>query len=103
MQARVQPRQIPMAAGFDSEDQKLRSLVAMELVEASVQIGKSIGFSLEQKHGFSRRLDLPLPAVNRVCPRKNRRARDQLLLNQLLSHASALFRADDSSYNDANI
>src|ERR1035438_1798432 len=62
--AGLQPFEVGVAGSFNAENQELRGLVTVQLVQASFKGGQLIGAGLEKKQGFRGGLDLALPVIN---------------------------------------
>ena len=79
-----------MAGSFHVENQKLRSLVAVQLVEAGFESSQLVRAGLEQKQGLGRRLQLALPAIDGLDAGNQSGASRQPFLNQCAAQAVCL-------------
>ena len=97
----MQPIEVRAAGGFDSEDEELRGLIAVQLKQAGLEGGELIGAGFEQEKSFSGGFDLALPAVDGLRGGNQRGAGGQPLLNQSAAQARGLVGTGRGGEDDA--
>ena len=88
-----------MADGVNAEDQKLRRLITVQLVQALFEGRQLFRASLQQQQRLCRRFYFALPVVNRLDGRNEGDTRSQPLFDQNAAQAGSLFRVSGSRKN----
>jgi hypothetical protein len=78
----LEPFDVALTGGFDVEDQELRCLVAVEVVEAGFEGVEAFRAGLEEEDGFSGGFDVAFPVEDGLDGGDKRSAGSELLFNK---------------------
>jgi hypothetical protein len=78
----LKPVEVARAAGIDAEHEKLGRGVGVQGMKTRFESRQLASAGLEKEQGFGGRLDLALPAIDRLDRREDCRAGDEALFNE---------------------